>query len=61
MPGLPEVLSVFERQPAWSVATWLTTPSADFNGKTAIERLTEDPQSEDVMRIARHTAARWAA
>ena len=61
MPGLADVLNVFEGQPAWSVATWLTTPSSELNGKTAVERLTDDPDSEDVMLIARHTAARWAA
>jgi hypothetical protein len=61
MPGLPSVLGVFRRHPTWSVATWLTTPSGDLDGKTAVEWLEDGQEPERVMRLARHTAARWAA
>lgn len=61
MPGLAEVLAAFGDGPAWSVATWLTTPRADLDGLTAVQWLDQGRDRDALLRLARHAAARWAA
>jgi hypothetical protein len=61
MPGLPAIMAVFGDQPAWSVATWLTTPRRDLEGATAVEWLRHGRDLGHLLRVARRTAARWAA
>jgi hypothetical protein len=61
MPGLADVLAVFDEHPSWSVGTWLTTPSKDLDGHTAVQWLDERRDRDHLLRLARHTAHRWAA
>lgn len=61
MPGLAEALAVFGGQSMWSVATWLTTSSVDFDGLTAVQWLEAGRDREHLLRMARRTADRWAA
>lgn len=61
MPGLAEVLAIFAGHPSWSVATWLTTPTADLQGLTAVRWLDERRDRNRLLRVARRTAHRWAA
>jgi hypothetical protein len=61
MPGLADVLAVFDEHPSWSVGTWLTTPSKDLDGRTAVQWLEERRDRDHLLRLARHTAHRWAA
>ncbi|MFN8193780.1 MAG: hypothetical protein U0R80_05775 [Nocardioidaceae bacterium] len=61
MPGLAEVLAAFGDGPAWSVATWLTTPRVDLDGLTAVHWLDAGRDREVLLRLVRHAAARWAA
>ncbi|MFZ5869464.1 MAG: hypothetical protein ACOYXW_02880 [Actinomycetota bacterium] len=61
MPGLAEVLAVFEEHSNWSVGTWLTTPNKDLDERTPVQWLNEGRDREHLLRLARHTAHRWAA
>jgi hypothetical protein len=61
MAGLPAVLAAFGDQPAWSVATWLTTPRHDLDDETAVEWLRRGRDRETLLRLARRTASQWAA
>lgn len=61
MPGLAEVVGVFGDQPMWSIGTWLTTPSVEFDGRSAAEWLAERRDWDHLIRVAKHTAQRWAS
>jgi hypothetical protein len=61
MPDLAEVLAIFDQHPSWSVATWLTTPTADLDGVTAVQWLAEGRDRDRLMRVVRRTAHQWAA
>lgn len=61
LPGLSEVLLVFGEAPAWSVATWLTTPASDLEGASPADWLREGRDRGSVLRAAQRMAARWAA
>ncbi|WP_104106430.1 hypothetical protein [Nocardioides sp. 616] len=61
MPGLADVLAVFAGGSSWSVGTWLTTPSEDLDGCTAIQWLNDGRDRDQLLNLARHTARRWAA
>lgn len=61
MPGLAQVLAVFDDHANWSVGTWLTTPSKDLDGRTPVQWLDGGRDHEHLLRLARHTAHRWAA
>lgn len=61
MPGLAQVLAVFDEHPNWSVGTWLTTPNKDLDERTPVQWLNEGRDREHLLRLARHTAHRWAA
>jgi hypothetical protein len=61
LPGLAEVLAVFAEHSTWSVGTWLTTPSTELDGMTAVQWLEAGADRTHLLSLSRHTAARWAA
>jgi hypothetical protein len=61
MPGLAEVVGVFGDHSMWSIGTWLTTPSVEFDGQSAAEWLAERRDWDHLIRVAKHTAQRWAS
>lgn len=61
LPGLAEVLAVFAEHSSWSVGTWLTTPSTELDGMTAVQWLEAGADRTHLLSLSRHTAARWAA
>lgn len=61
MKGLPQLLSVFERYPEWSVAVWLTTAGKELGGRRPVDCLGTEEERNQVINVARQTAARWAA
>ncbi|MBS44596.1 MAG: hypothetical protein CMH83_15815 [Nocardioides sp.] len=60
LPGLAEVLAAFAGQPAFSVATWVTTEHDDLDGATPAGWLIAGRDVGAVVRLAGETAARWA-
>lgn len=60
LPGLREVVHTLAPAAAtsWTVASWLTSPSADLDGETPIERLRRGEVS-NVMTVAQRLAAAW--
>jgi hypothetical protein len=55
------LLTIFGDSPRWSVAAWFRTPAGDLAGQTPLQWLDRGAPLADVERLARHSAARWAA
>lgn len=60
MPGLGDLLALFQAHSPWSVGTWLTTPSPELGDRTPIQSLQGDGPSDQLRLLSRRTAARWA-
>jgi hypothetical protein len=66
-PGVQEAVGAFTRRgiDGWTVGTWLTTPSAVFEGHSAVDYLVVHRSSAAAVRwvaqCAVEDAARWAA
>lgn len=61
LPGLADVLAAFRGHPAWSVATWVTTPMPELDDRSGAEWLAAGRDPAAVLDLARRTARRWAA
>jgi hypothetical protein len=61
LPGMQDVVRALSPVAAttWTVASWLTSPSADLGGKTPLERLRRG-DVPDVTPVADRLAAAWA-
>ena len=66
-PGVVDAVGILGRAGAdgWTIATWLTTPSAIFTGQSAVDHLVLHRSSvaavDLVVTAAEADAARWAA
>ena len=66
-PGIAEAVAVFARHgvDGWTTAVWLTTPSAAFDGESAVDHLVVHRASAAavarVVQQARADAVAWAA
>ena len=66
-PGVVDAVGILARAGAdgWAIGAWLTTPTAAFRGKSAVDHLAvhrSSPAAVDlVVRAARADAARWAS
>ncbi len=61
LPGISNVVRALSPVAAttWTVASWLTSPSSDLDGRTPLERLRRGEVS-DVAVVADRLAAAWA-
>lgn len=66
-PGVQEAVGAFTRRDidGWTIGAWLTTPSAVFEGHSAVDYLVVHRSSSSAVRwvaqCAAEDAARWAA
>jgi len=62
LPGLAKVLRVLSvgNVSGWTVATWLRTPEAEFDGRTPLEVLRAGGEEDLILLVASHAAAGWA-